>query len=44
MKLSGFFKCAGCDKVHSIGGITRTSVCKCGMNLWHYLLTGEIGF
>lgn len=31
--LIGFFKCV-CGKIHCYSGVTRTSICKCGENLW----------
>jgi hypothetical protein len=33
MQHSGFLRCA-CGKLHSVGGITVTSVCTCSNNLW----------
>lgn len=34
MKVSGFFRCRECDKVHSLAGITMISRCICDSPLF----------
>ncbi len=37
MILQGFFKCV-CGKLHSYGGITLETKCKCGVYLWTFIM------
>lgn len=42
MKLMGFFRCE-CGKIHSYGGLSRTSYCTCGIRLYFFAISrGEM--